>query len=297
VKLAVLWDPLNPMAPVAPVVAALKQRIQVVDLFLDTCTHRTNPNGSFSLRPMLDQIQPDAVLWVEGGPWPDDWSSCPIRKTAWLINAHLEPTLYFDLAEEFNMIFTATRIDRPLKNTFWLPLSAPEKALILDPGIHCLGAGPTPPSHIRLAKALDCISPNLPRCATPVVFCPGTASQPSMRLLEQMASSAAVVIDSDTDIREIGNPDEHFFVYPTIESLPAVLSEMLSKPEHITEVGQRGKHIVDHLHTPVLRSEQLEEYLFSKARILSGAQFQPSISVLTCCYKYLKRFSHDNPYA
>ncbi|MGH7144007.1 MAG: glycosyltransferase family 2 protein, partial [Planctomycetota bacterium] len=50
--------------------------------------------------------------------------------------------------------------------------------------------------------------------------------------------------------------------------------------------------IVAHLHSARMRAEQLSEYLFPTAEVLSGKDHRPKVSVLTYCYQYLRRFSY-----
>jgi glycosyltransferase involved in cell wall biosynthesis len=105
-----------------------------------------------------------------------------------------------------------------------------------------------------------------------------------------MNSGIVTVVDPTSDIRGIARAGEHLAVYPSVEELPTFLRELAADRDRLDHIATRGPDIVRHLHTPDLRAEQLLDAIWPRAKDLDGRNRSPTVSVLTCCYKFLKRF-------
>jgi hypothetical protein len=288
-NLLVLWDPLNPMVPVGPVISALPRFSKVFDLKFGSSIHRTSPNFGFDIRPIVDRLHPDGILWIEGGPLPRDLSDCNCRKACWLINSNLEPTLIADMTPLFDVRLTATRFACD-QNFRWLPLAASGGIQPIVSATQVITSDPMPASHAMVAATIRGAVTAHSNSGLSITVCPGQNRQPSGGVFDRMASGTITIVDPESDIRDIGHPGDHLLVYPSIQELPKFLQTLNEDPESGRRISARGPDIVKHLHTPDLRAKQLFESIWPTSTVLGGNQHSPQISVLTSCYKYLKRF-------
>src|SRR5437016_3850235 len=102
-RLLVLWDPGNPLTPVGPVLSSLLEHADASECTFRDVAHRTLPNRTFKIAPHIDRMKFDGLLWIEGGPLPDDLASVRCPKACWLTSAHLEPTLLEDVGPAFDL--------------------------------------------------------------------------------------------------------------------------------------------------------------------------------------------------
>lgn len=288
-KFLVLWDPDNPMTPVAAVVSALKNRAETVEATFDRVSHRGMPNGSFIITPILRETKPDVLLWIEGGPLPRDFAECEVRRACWLVNPHLEPSLS-TIASVCDVRLTTVRTMTENEQFHWLPLSASDSPPSLNRGISFLGCDPTPPSHVRTLLMVSSIARNCSVPPYPIVVCQGQASQPHPGIMNRMAGGAVVIADSSSDLRDIAHSGYQVLTFRSHEDVSHAVEHVLRKPDEARAIAARAMDIVKHLHTPKARATQLLDAVWPRVRVLSGQNHSPSISVLTFCYKYLQRF-------
>jgi glycosyltransferase involved in cell wall biosynthesis len=78
-------------------------------------------------------------------------------------------------------------------------------------------------------------------------------------------------------------------VYPSKEGLGGHVKGLLQDPERLSRLAARGPAIVDHLHRPGTRATQIFQGIWPHHRVLSGKGFEPRISILVTCHRYLRR--------
>ncbi len=290
--LLVLWDPENPLVPVAPVVDALTRRsdVRVSTMTFRELGHPTLPNRAFDLRSLQGFAEPDGILWIEGGPLPDlTWFSGP--KACWLVNTHLEPTLLDDIGPAFDQVFSALLRDCAEEKARWLPLSAREGDRLSPPsGLSLLVDDPRPPSHVQVEQTLLAAGTDLEGCSTPIVVCMGNGGRVHPLFLEALRSGMAVVADPESDLRGIALRGDHLESYPAGEGLAPYLKGLQQDTERLAHMAARGPAIVEHLHQPAMRAAEICHGLWPRHRVLSQVGHQPRISILVTCHRYLKRF-------
>jgi GT2 family glycosyltransferase len=291
--LVLLWDPENPQVPVAPVIEALQasRSLHVLSLTFQDVAHPTLPNGSFSLRQALGQIAPDAVLWIEGGPLPSDLAALPCRKACWLLNTHLEPTLLDDLGPQFDIVFSASLKDAANERARWLALSVTGSDVPPPPpGVSILVDDPSSPRQIEIEQKIrSWVAADAD--GRSVVVAVGSGGQPHPMLFDALGSGAAVLVDSESDLRGIAYPGEHVEVVPPDADWAALVGQLTRDVDRARRLGDRGREIVEHLHLPAHRARELCRGIWPEHRVLSGREFRPRISILVTCYRYLRRFS------
>lgn len=290
-KLLVLWDPENPLVPVASVIDALKAdaSIELRTLTFEEIGHPTLPNRSFRNDRVFHPDSPDAILWVEGGPYPEDLTRFTGLKACWLVNSHLEPGLLQDLGPAFDLVFSSRLRDTSEGRARWLPLAPASGSPVPIPeGLSVLTADPLTPQHLRTQQLL--MEQEWEPFATPVVVALGSGGQPHPAIFDALRGGAVVVSDSDSDLRGIAYPGEHAEVIPTPETLVDILRGLMKDSERMARLSKRGRAIVDHLHQPAMRAAQILDGLWPKSRVLSGEDHPSVISVLATSYKYLRRF-------
>lgn len=267
-RLGILWDPENPLVPVAPVVAALRKYAQVVDLTFEHLGHRTLPNGAYEL-----QGEFDALLWIEGGPWPREFKAP--RTACWVINPHLEPSLL--QTGEFNVRFSALLEFCADERAMWLPLTAStEDHVEVPPGLSVLLGDPKPSAHaIEEARLGGLAKPSLP-----VVVALGESGRTHPLFFDCLRAGVTVVAGM-SDLRGVVHVGEHADI---LENLPGLLKD----PTRMDMLARRGPQIFRHLHEPELRAARIVDALWPRARVFGSAR--PAISVLVTCYRYLRRF-------
>lgn len=275
-RLGLLWDPENPLTPVAPVVAALRERVEIVDLSFDRLGHRTLPNGAYA----LGRVQLDGLLWIEGGPLPKDLHEVPCVKAAWIVNPHLEPTLLEETGELFDIRFCALQEACADERARWLPLSVTEReALDLPAGVSVLIGDPKPVAHMvverRLRRDLAGLSPS-----RPVVVALGEAGRLHPLFFDSLRAGAAVISDA-ADLRGVVHVGEH------AELLTESVRALVEDPARLETLSRRGPEIVRHLHEPALRAAQIVDTIWPRARVFGTSR--PSVSVLVTCHRYLRR--------
>ena len=287
-KLLILCDPGNSLVPVGEVLSALSRLVQVEVITFNQVSHRTNPNFSFEIKPIIDQTQSDILLWVEGGPMPKDIATCQIPKACWLVNAHIETSLVSDFENIFQLRFTTWRKITGYGTWTWMPLSGsslPDQENIIS----FIGSDPITPSNAKLALAVRKAALSLSAPTSPITIVAGQKSVPHWKIFEQLATGSVVLVDTATDIRDIGSHGEHLLVYPTLEELPEYISGLVEDKQTALRIACNGKSVYEHLHTHELRAYRLLENILPRTRILSGQAFRPSISVITVSYRYLNR--------
>ncbi|MGH7143133.1 MAG: hypothetical protein ACREJ2_03250, partial [Planctomycetota bacterium] len=241
-KLGVLYDPNNPLIPAAQVVEGLRRHAEVVPCTFERFSHRTQPNATFAIRPFVEQERLDALLWIEGGPLPADLSGCSLRKVAWMINGHIEPSLLTDLEPLFNCtcLPDKARVTGPTRR--WLPLCATGERLRFAPGVHVMGQDPMPPSQLALIRTLDGLASQL-QPAYPIVVCPGSRGNPHPALYDVLQASAVALVGPETDLRDIAWPEEHLFQYHHPDELPKLLQDLCRDTARVGHVAQRAPEI------------------------------------------------------
>lgn len=292
-NLLVLWDPENPLVPVASVVEALRARtdLNVTTMTFDNLGHRTLPNEAFTLRPALGGEIPDAVLWIEGGPLPCDLGELGCRHACWLVDTHLEPTLLDEVGSAFDVVFSASLEDTGTERAIWLPL-APTGDELGDPppGLSLLVDDPIPPHHVEIQEALSRAARDLERLPVPVVVAMGNAGRIHPALLDCLRSGAAVVTNPDADLRGIAHVSEHLDTYPSEAELGDYLASLARDPKRLAQLAARGPEIIRHLHEPAMRADAICRGIWPAQELLSGEAHRPRITVLVTCYRYLRRF-------
>jgi hypothetical protein len=277
------------MTRVGPVVHALAERARVTLLSFNECGHRTSPNRSFKIYPVLHTLETDAVLWIEGGPFPSDFDVCLCKKACWLINAHLEPTLS-NFGAGFDVRLSTLKTMSANEEFRWIPLTASNTPLNLGLGVNLLYDDPVPASQAQIALSLGRLREVVQSIPAPVAICPSQATRPHAGLFDSLKSGAITCVDVATDIRDVVHAGEHVLSYSSPDDLSHKLRDLSGNPGAAAKVHARGPLIVEHLHTPEIRAEQILDAIEPNRRILGGARFTPRISILTSCYKYLRRF-------
>ncbi|MFH1421368.1 MAG: glycosyltransferase, partial [Planctomycetota bacterium] len=292
-KLMVLWDPHNEQVPVTQVIKALQKHVEVFHLTFDDGIPRMLPNGRFDIDSSVKRFVPDAILWVEGGPLPRNLHDIPCIKACWMTNAHLEPTILDDIGHIFDVRLTSWRAAMADERFKWLPLcSSGDLKTGLPAGeVSIICDDPMPPSHVEAVLTLRNIRDILKNPPVSIAVCPGQNACPNPRLFDIMAAGAVAIVDKDSDLRDIANPGEHLMVYPSTDKIGACLKDIESDYNKTKQMAKRSVDIINHLHTPELRAQQLLNFIWSKSRVLSGMNYKPIVSILTCCYKFKKRFS------
>jgi hypothetical protein len=286
--LLVLWDPENPLIPVASVLDALASRpdVEVRLVSFEHLGHPTLPNAAFELRPALGEQIPDALLWIEGGPLPRDLDALPCRKACWLLNTYLEPTLLQDFGGAFDVVFSASLEDA---GTIWLPLASVGLGAP-PPGVSLLVDDPKPPHHAEIEEVLSLATRDLGPLPLPLVVAVGNGGRVHPALFDCLRGGAAVVTDPASDLRGVAHASEHLETYPSREELGSFLRTLARDPKRLSQLAARGPEIVRHLHEPAMRAEAIVRGLWPPQEILSGAEHRPRISVLVTCFRYLRRF-------
>lgn len=292
-RLLVLWDPRNPLTPVASVVDALQADpdLDVRTLTFDDIGHPTLPNFAFRLDRVLRSQEPDAVLWIEGGPLPADLDRFQVPMACWLINTHLEPSLLEELSGTFDLVFTARLRDTVDERARWLPLSAGAgSSLPIPQGVSLLQDDPKPPAHVEAEQALVAAGGELLSGKASVVVAMGNGGQAHPMIFDALRSGAAVVTDPESDLRGIAYPGEHAEVVPSGVDIASFVRDLLKDPDRLARLSSRGPAIVSHLHHPAMRAAQIRDGLWPRRRVLSGTDHRPRVSILATCYRYLRRF-------
>ncbi len=292
-KLLVLWDPENPIVPVGPVLEALRAvpGLEVVERTFRDIGHQTLPNLAFDLRWPASAQDPDGLLWIEGGPLPKDLERLGCRKSCWLVNTHLEPTLLDELGRSFDRIYSASLRDTATEEATWLPLSPDTSGRVSAPdGISLLMGDPKPPFHAEVDQRLRGAVVQFRGIHSPVVICLGQGGSIHPRLLDALQSGASVLCDSESDLRGIAHVGDHLETFPSIDDLQALLQELGRDEDRLRKLRLRGPAIVEHLHQPSFRAEEIIQGFWPQHRVLSGEKSTPRISVLVTCHRYLKRF-------
>lgn len=291
-ELLVLRDPGNPLVPVDSVIAALRgvKGIHVTEVTFDQLGHPTLPNGAFALARLPRMRAPDAIFWVEGGPLPGDLAQYPCPKAAWLVNSHLEPTLLRDLAPQFDRVFSASLKDTATEQVSWLPLSAGTQLTASPEGLSLLLDDPKPPRHAEIAQGLRRLAAEMADITEPIVVCLGNGERVHPQFFEALRSGAAVVCDSESDLRGLANSGEHLERFGSAEDLGELIGVLSRDPARVRSLAERGTAIVEHLHLPAMRADRIVKGLWPEHRVLSGQTFRPRVSILVTCHRYLKRF-------
>jgi hypothetical protein len=291
-RLLVLWDPENPMAQVGPVVQALGERMEVKELTLADISHRTLPNGAFDIRPLAERWKADGLLWIEGGPFPGDLEKLPIRKGAWLLNTHHEPTLASFASPLFDCRLGAELALSADESFRWIPLASGTGSPPAPPrGISVLLDDPKPPYHARMERGLREAAQGLPPPPVPVVFSLGQGGSVHPHFFEALRSGAAVLADSQADLRGLVHAGDHAEVLPDGAAVHEFLKELIGDRKRLLRLGERGPEIVRHLHTPDLRARQILESLSPTHTVLGGKDWVPAVSILVTCHRYRKRLA------
>ena len=292
-RLLVLWDPENPQVPVGAVVRALGRQAEVRELTFQGASHRTMPNGTFTLASLGMTEGIDGLLWIEGGPYPHDLSALSCPKAAWLVNTHHEPTLLEDLRSEFDILFSASLGDSSNEGGHWLPLAAGEGApSFSSESLSILVDDPKPPAHAAVEKVLRELAPTLPPTEEPVVFCLGQGGRVHRKFMDSLRGGAAVVVDPESDLRGLAQPGDHLEVFPSLGELEGFTRTLMGDSARLSRLAARGPEIVRHLHTPTLRARQICEGIWPSYAVLGGQEAKPTVSVLVTCYKYLRRLKY-----
>jgi len=292
-RLLILWDPRNPIVPVAPVLEALKAQpdVQVKVLTFQDIGHPTLPNGAFNLPAGAGGEMPDGMLWIEGGPLPGNLEAFSCPKACWLVNTVHEPSLLGEVRTRFDLIFSASLRDTAGEKALWLPLAGESGGRIDVPaGLSVLVADPKPPLQVEIEHLLASGGREYGRPSVPVVLTLGNGGQPHPLLFDCLRAGAAVVADPETDLRGLAHVGEHLDVFPSKEELPQYLHTLLGDSEKLSRLAARGPAIMEHLHEPELRARRIIEGLWPRVRILSGQDHCPRVSILVTCYRYLRRF-------
>jgi len=291
-RLLVLWDPQNPIVPVAPIIQALGT---LPDLRLRTLTfqevgHPTLPNGAFNLPIDPSEGMPDGILWIEGGPLPGNLQDYSCPKACWLINTSLEPSLLEDIGSRFDRVFSASLRDCAEERAMWLPLAGESANPVDVPrGISILLADPKPPEQAQIEQLLASqVLEN--ESNVPIVLALGNGGQPHPLFFDCLRSGAAVVADPGIDLRGLAHVGEHLDVFPSVNELPEFLRRLSGDSDRLSRLSSRGPAVVRHLHEHSLRAHRILEGLWPQARTLSGATYRPRVSVLVTCHRYLHRF-------
>jgi len=290
-KLLVLWDPETPTVLVGPVVHALRERVELGEITFQQVSHRTSPNRKFEIRPIVDQANIDGILWIEGGPLPADIEKCPGEKACWLVNAYHEPTIINELAPLFNRRLVATIEHSADEACRWLPLASGNAQPPQPPqGFILVVDDPKPSSHAEVQRALDGVVQQLPIPEKPVVMCLGTGNCPNTGMFDWMRSGSVVVVNPECDLRGLANAGDHLLDFPQVTNLSTFLQDLFDNREVLLKVAERAPAIVEHLHTPEIRAEQIVDAIWPRHRILGDDGHHATVSVLVTCYKYLRRF-------
>jgi|GEM_PF-1751133 len=289
-RLGIFWDPSNPLAQVRPVVAALGAACETVEYTFETHGHRINPNNAFDISEQLDRDRIDTLFWIEGGPMPRDLHQCGRTTACWLINTHLEPSLWADFKHVFHWIFVAELSLAARSRCYWLPLSLTGDVASLPRGIHVFGQSPLSHAQSNYVLALHSLKSGLCLPDIPVALCLGQNGNPHPQLYNLMAAGCVCIVDAQSDVRDIGNPGEHLLVAPMAEQLGDILNAIGKDSSIAQNIAIRAREIMLHLHTPELRAKQFLDRINGCSRVLGGARFRPAISVITSCFRYLKRF-------
>lgn len=290
-RLLVLWDPHNPLTPVGPVLSALQEHAEASECTFQDVSHRTLPNRAFKIAPHVDRLKIDALLWIEGGPLPEDLAAVRCPKVCWLPSAHLEPTLLEEVGSAFDLSLTSNLDLCAEEKARWLPLSALPGGQTTPPqGISILMDDPKPPLHAALDQQLRPIVATLPRPSRPIVFCPGQEGQVNPLLFECMRSGAVVVVDPGSDLRGLAHVGEHLEVYPALGEMGSFARDLANDGSRLERLSARGPEIVEHLHTPRIRARQLADALWPRETRWGGQPVKPQVSILVMCYRYLRRF-------
>lgn len=275
-RLGILWDPENPLVPVTPVVAALRERAELQEYTFDRLGHRTMPNAAYELGP----VELDGLLWIEGGPLPRDLERIPCVKAGWIVNPQLEPTLLAEMSGLFDLRFSATQDSCADEGARWLPLSiTEEKPLDLPSGLSLLVGDPKPATHMaqerRLRRELAGLS-----TSRPVVIALGEGGRTHPLFFDCLRAGAAV-LSAEADLRGVVHVGEH------AELLGGSTRALLEDPARLETLSRRGPEIVRHLHEPELRAAQILDALWPRARVFGTSK--PRVSVLVTCHRYLRR--------
>lgn len=288
-RLALLWDRENPLTPVGSVVAAIKRIVEVKELTFDEVSHRTLPNGSWEIRPFLEDFRADALLWVEGGPLPADLDQVHCPTACWILSAAHEPTLPGETGACFDLRLVSSLKDAVDGRSRWMPLAAEDGLpLLLEPGLRLFLEDPKPPRQLRVEQRLRGWTPAEP-LDRPVAVCLGQGGSPHPRVLDCLRAGAVVVVDEDCDLRGLAMPNEHLERLPAGGDPREFLDALLKDRERLEYRAVRGPAIVSHLHTADLRAAQIRDVLWPCARSLNDTPGSPEVSVLVTCFKYLKR--------
>ena len=291
-KLLVLWDPSNPVVPAAPIVEALENMpdIDLRALTFDEVGHQTLPNGGFQLRPVLGKDEPESILWIEGGPLPSDLEGFSCPKACWLVNTHHEPSLLDEVAPRFDRVFSALLRDTAEERAVWLPVASNESTVVSAPsGISVLVDDPRPPSHVEAEQVLLDSVAEFESTSVPVVVALGNGGQVHPMLFDCLRSGAAVLVDPACDLRGIAHAGEHLAVFPSNEGLAEFIRELLKDSKRLSLLASRGPVIVEHLHQPEMRAARICAGFWPEARVLSGREHRPRVSILVTCHRYLRR--------
>jgi hypothetical protein len=289
-RLLVLWDPENPMTPVLPVVQALRNEAEVKEVTFREVSHRTLPNKAFEIRAQAEEWRADGILWIEGGPLPSDLETLSLTKGCWILNAHHEPTLARDVGPLFGRRLVAQMAMAATEDFRFIPMAAASGSPPVPPaGLSLIEDNPKPPSHARVEAALREAGRELEGSSSPLVFCLGQGGQVHPMFFDALRSGAAVVADPGSDLRGLVHVGEHALVFPEGASLHSYLRELLGDRDRLARLSERGSEIIGHLHTPELRATQVMEGLWPSHTILGGRDFDPQVSVLVTCHRYLKR--------
>lgn len=281
-RLGILWDPENPMVPVAPVVAALRAKVEVVELTFDRVGHRTLPNRAYDLNENERSL--DGLLWIEGGPLPGSLPDYACPKASWVVNAHLEPTLHPEVSDSFDVRFCSLLGACSDESARWLPLSARAGEQVpLPEGISILVGDPKPASHLAIERHLRERLRGVRPPASPVVVALGEGGQVHPLYFDCLRAGAVVLSDPEADLRGLVHVGEH------AERLTDEVRGLVEDPERLERIARRGPDIVRHLHEPELRAAQLVEAIWPRARIFGATSARPRVSVLVTCHRYLRR--------
>lgn len=292
-RLIVLWDPRNPLVPVAPVIEALKTLpdLQVNILTFQDVGHETLPNEAFQLQVGGAEDQPDGILWIEGGPLPANLGAFSCPKACWLVNTALEPSLLPDVGGRFDLIFSSALRDSADDRALWLPLAGEFAGKMdLPAGISLLVADPEPPEQVEIEQLLAREARSFGETPVPVVIALGNGGQPHPLLFDCLRAGAAVIADPRIELRGLAHVGEHLDVFPSKEELPQFIHSLVKDSERLSRLAARGPAIASHLHEPRLRAMRIVESLWPRTRVLSGRDHEPRVSILVTCYRYLGRF-------
>jgi hypothetical protein len=156
-------------------------------------------------------------------------------------------------------------------------------------GISIFTDDPAPPAQVALDIAIREALESLPVPKTPVHFSLGHAGRVHSRLFDSLRSGAAVVVDSETDLRGIAHAGDHLEVLPQNGHLREFVQDLIRDETRLARLASRGPEIVSHLHSPSVRAADLCDALWPRREILGGKDFRPVVSLLVTCHRFRRR--------